>query len=114
MIEVLRQARVKSAYSCGIVVLSLLLLNCFLHVSTSRAQSTSGRVRGTVTDSSGSAIAGASVSLISTSTNVSRQATTSPTGEYIFLEVPIGSYEIDVNQAGFKKFVRKDIVVDLK
>ncbi len=36
-----------------------------------------------------------------------------PTGEYLFLEVPVGSYEIDVNQAGFKKFVRKDIVVDL-
>ena len=46
-------------------------------------------------------------------TNVSREAETNDTGEYIFLEVPVGTYEIDVQQAGFKKFARKDVTVHL-
>jgi hypothetical protein len=77
------------------------------------AQSTSGRVRGTVSDPSGGTVVGANVTLTNAATNVSRTATTNPTGEYLFLEVPVGSYVLEVNQTGFKKFVRKDIVVDL-
>ena len=77
------------------------------------AQSTGGRIRGTVTDASGAAVAGATVTLINMATNVTREATTSGNGEYLFLEVPVGRYEIDVNQTGFKKFVRRDIGVDL-
>ena len=92
---------------------TLFALTIFLLTQTNNAQSTGGRVRGTVTDASGSAIAGATVSLVNVATNISREATTTATGEYIFLEVPVGTYEIDVAQAGFKKFVRKDIVVDL-
>ncbi len=53
------------------------------------------------------------VTLVNVATNISREATTSDTGEFIFLEVPVGTYEIDVTQTGFKKFVRKDISVDL-
>lgn len=77
------------------------------------AQSTSGRVRGTVTDASGGAVSGATVTLVNTATNIRREATTSGTGEYLFLEVPVGTYQLEVSQTGFKKFVRKDIVVDL-
>ena len=88
----------------GFLLLSAPLLN---------AQSTGGRVRGTVTDSSGGAVPGATVILINTATNVRREVATNATGEYLFLEVPVGNYEIDVTQQGFKKFVRKDIVVDL-
>ena len=77
------------------------------------AQSTGGRVRGTVTDASGGAVAGATVTLVNSATNITRTAITNSTGEYMFLEVPVGSYQIEVNQQGFKKFVRKDIVVDV-
>jgi len=58
-------------------------------------------------------VAGVTVTLVNVATNITRQATTGGTGEYLFLEVPVGTYVVDVNQAGFKKFVRKDIVVDL-
>ncbi len=81
--------------------------------NSSFAQSTAGRVRGTVTDASGAAIAGVKVALTNVATNVNREAVTSSTGEYLFLEVPVGTYQIDVNQAGFKRFIRKDVVVDL-
>jgi len=79
----------------------------------SLAQSTGGRIRGTVTDSSGAAIAGAKVALINEATNALREAQTSATGEYLFLEVPVGSYEVDVTATGFKKYQRKGIVLVL-
>ncbi|HXX14895.1 MAG TPA: carboxypeptidase regulatory-like domain-containing protein [Candidatus Eremiobacteraceae bacterium] len=77
------------------------------------AQSTGGRIRGTVTDSSGAAVVGAKVSLINEETNASRETPTSSTGEYVFLEVPVGSYEVDVTATGFKKYQRKGIVLVL-
>jgi hypothetical protein len=77
------------------------------------AQSTGGRIRGTVTDPSGGAVAAATVTLINAATSSTRVVQTGANGEYIFIEVPVGGYEIDVTQAGFKKFIRKDIVLDL-
>ncbi len=77
------------------------------------AQSTGGRIRGTVTDPSGGAISGARVILINEATNASRQAERGFNGDYLFLEVPGGSYEIDVTVEGFKKHVRKGIALDL-
>jgi hypothetical protein len=85
---------------------------CFA-VPSAGAQSTGGRIRGTVMDQSGGAVAGASVTLINEATHATRQVQTSGTGEYIFIEVPVGSYEIEANQQGFKKYVRKGIPLDL-
>jgi outer membrane receptor protein involved in Fe transport len=89
------------------------LISFFFTVSIASAQSTGGRIRGTVTDASGGAVVGAKVSLINEGTNITREAQTSSNGEYLFLEVPVGSYEVDVNQAGFKKYARKGIVLVL-
>jgi hypothetical protein len=77
------------------------------------AQSTGGRIRGTVSDPSGGAVAAAKVTLINEATNVTRDVDTGSNGEYLLIEVPVGSYEIDVTQQGFKKYVRKGIVLDL-
>jgi len=100
---------------CGGSIFSGLFLGILLFSTAPvlLAQSTGGRIRGTVTDSSGAAVPGASVTLINSATNVRREVTTNATGEYLFLEVPVGTYEIDLNQQGFKKFVRKDVIVDL-
>jgi hypothetical protein len=77
------------------------------------AQSTGGRIRGTVSDPSGAAVGSARVTLINEATNVARDLGTGANGEYLFIEVPVGNYEIDVNQQGFKKYVRKGITLDL-
>src|SRR5689334_7558025 len=67
------------------------------------AQSTGGRIRGTVIDSSGGAVVGATVTLINEATHATRDAQTGSNGEYIFIEVPVGTYEIDAVSQGFKK-----------
>lgn len=77
------------------------------------AQSTGGRIRGTVTDPTGGAVVGATVTLINEATHFTRDVQTGANGEYIFLEVPIGSYEINAASQGFKKYARKGIPLDL-
>ena len=114
MNQVMRLAKVKSVCSRMVLCATLLaMISLFIGNQSGYGQSTGGRIRGTVTDPSGSAVVGASVTLINTATNVSRDTTSGPNGEYQFLEVPVGTYEIDVTQTGFKKAVRKDVVVDL-
>jgi hypothetical protein len=100
---------------CRRVLWAAFLAGMFLFIGNQSGygQSTGGRIRGTVTDPSGSAVVGATVTLINTATNVSRDTTSGANGDYQFLEVPVGTYEVDVTQTGFKKFVRKDIAVDL-
>jgi len=101
-----------------------LLWNSILHVSffvlvaavgcpALFAQSTGGRIRGTVTDPSGATVAAANVVITNQANGSQRDTQTGTNGEYIFLEVPVGTYEIEVNQTGFKKYLRKGIALDL-
>jgi outer membrane receptor protein involved in Fe transport len=97
---------------------SILYVSYFVAVSllccpTLFAQSTGGRIRGTVTDPSGATVAAANVIITNQANGSQRDTQTGANGEFIFLEVPVGTYEIEVNQVGFKKYVRKGIVLDL-
>jgi hypothetical protein len=78
----------QSILSAGILVLAILLAAPF-----AGAQSTGGRIRGTVTDPSGGAVAGATVTLVNEATGSTRQVQTSGTGDYTFIEMPVGTYE---------------------
>ncbi|MEP7077026.1 MAG: carboxypeptidase regulatory-like domain-containing protein [Acidobacteriota bacterium] len=71
------------------------------------AQGTTSRVTGVVTDASGAAIAGATVTLTNEGTNISITAQTSDSGAYTFDLIQIGKYQVTVEKPGFKKFVSK-------
>ena len=61
-------------------------------------------VRGTVTDSSGAVVPRATVTLLNASNGFSREATTTSTGTYEFLEVPVAEgYAIQAAATGFSK-----------
>jgi hypothetical protein len=96
-----------------ILCLSGFSLAILLAAPFTDAQSTGGRVRGTVTDPSGGAVAGATVTLINQATNASREVQSNANGEYVFIEVPVGTYELDATLQGFKKYIRKGIALDL-
>ena len=101
--------------SCGrnIWFSAALILAPSLVAPLADAQSTGGRILGTVTDPTGGAVVGATVTLVNEATHATRDAQTGTNGEYIFLEVPVGSYEIDAASKGFKKYARKGIPLDL-
>src|SRR5271154_4335426 len=107
--------RVPACRVASVMILGLAVLSAAVLWSAPRAsaQSTGGRLRGTVLDSTGALVAAAQIQLINEATHATREVQSGENGEYIFIEVPVGSYEIDVTQAGFKKYVRKGVALDL-
>jgi hypothetical protein len=73
----------------------------------------SGIVVGTVTDPSGAAVPGATVTLTDAATNSERTATTNETGRYNFPNVPPGKYSLTVSKGGFRmgKIVNQTVEV---
>ncbi len=85
------------------VALLLAALFCFLAVAPSALFSqTAGTVDGTVTDSSGAAVAGATVTLVDKATNTPRSVTTNEAGRYVFVEVRPGVYDVSISKTGFR------------
>jgi hypothetical protein len=87
------------------VVLLVVALACVFALTPSalfsQAAST-GTVAGTVTDPSGGAVVGATVTLTDIATNIPRTAATNETGRYFFANVVPGSYNLSVNKTGFR------------
>lgn len=69
------------------------------------AQGTTSRVTGTVTDSSGAAVEGATVTLTNEGINSSITTQTSNSGAYTFDLIQIGIYSVSVEKSGFKKTI---------
>jgi hypothetical protein len=88
-------------------------LLCWLFSFAAFAQGTTSRVTGTVTDQSGAAVPGATVSLTNTATTVAFTTTSSADGVYVFDSVQIGDYTVTVRKDGFKKFVSSSNAVSL-
>ena len=71
-----------------------------------------GSISGTVTDPSGAVVAGAPVTATNTGTGVVATARTDGSGFYSFPELPIGDYDVEVKQPGFKSYRKSRIHVD--
>jgi hypothetical protein len=78
------------------------LAMAFLLIPNAHAQQTLGAITGTVTDSSGAVISGATVTLLGDQTKLSRTQTTSTTGSYTFVNLPLGSYTLSYTLQGFQ------------
>jgi hypothetical protein len=72
------------------------------------AQSTS-QLNGSVTDSSGAAVAGAKITLTNPATGLQRTATSNGTGLYQFLDVPPGDYRLEATATGFAPYVAANV-----
>jgi Carboxypeptidase regulatory-like domain len=70
-------------------------------------------ISGTVTDASGAAIAGATVTATNVDTSVAVTQTTNAQGYYSFQSLPLGKYNIQVQQAGFKSYRQLGAVLEV-
>jgi hypothetical protein len=77
------------------------------------AQGTTSRITGLVTDKSSAVIPNAAVTVTNQGTNTSFHATTSQSGTYVVDSVQIGAYTVEVDAAGFKRFIAKDNVLSI-
>src|SRR5581483_11172042 len=62
------------------------------------AQQAAANINGTVTDSTGAVVEGATVTLTNVDTSVSRSTVSNGTGNYVFVDVLPGPYTLKVNQ----------------
>src|SRR5579883_890218 len=83
--------------------LALLLLMFSFGPTALFAQVLSGRISGTVVDSTGGAVPDAKVTIVNTDTQAVRTLTTDPRGFYVAENLPIGPYRVAVEYTGFKK-----------
>src|SRR4029078_4308907 len=77
------------------------------------AQRTSGAIRGTVTDSSGAVIPGATVTVKSEDPGLNRSRVTNTEGVYSFEELPVGTYSVEVALQGFKTALQTGIPLNV-
>jgi Carboxypeptidase regulatory-like domain len=95
---------------------SLLLGSWLLVLPTAlwgQAQATTGVIRGTVTDSAGQPLAGATVTLRNRETNADRTLNTNASGVYVATLLRVGSYDIGARALGFRESRRDSVAVRL-
>ena len=75
------------------------------------AQTERGSITGVVTDPTGAAIAGAELVLVNRDTNATVKSTATNSGEFSLPNLLPGNYRVDITAAGFKRFVRQNIII---
>jgi hypothetical protein len=93
--------------------LALCLVVFVLAASSAIAQSTTGTILGTVKDSSGAIVPGASVTALATDTGQSRTVNTGEDGGYRFDAMAVGTYQITVKATGFSTDVQTGLVLNV-
>src|SRR5258705_2850142 len=95
---------VLSCVLCGLLVT--------LTATGASAQATA-QINGTVKDSSGGVLPGATVTAIQTETAFKREVVTDADGLFSFPGVPVGPYKLEVMLAGFRTSVQTGIVLQV-
>jgi Carboxypeptidase regulatory-like domain len=92
---------------CAAMILALAM------ASAASAQTTLGRLAGTVLDQSGGVLPGATVTLTSVQTNQVQTTVTSETGAFLFPQVAVGTYKVEIVLEGFKTGTFTDVVINV-
>ncbi|MGB9119049.1 MAG: carboxypeptidase-like regulatory domain-containing protein, partial [Candidatus Angelobacter sp.] len=90
-----------------------LILVLLMSTFSSRAAEVTATLSGTVKDSTGAVVSRANVTVTNTGTNASRSSATLGDGSYQFTLLPIGTYRVTVERAGFRNYIRDGIVLNV-
>src|ERR1700728_2787965 len=75
------------------------------------AQQITGTLTGTVKDTQGALVTSATVRATNIDTGLSRSTTTTAEGTYLIQYLPVGTYTVEVNAGGFKRFLQENVVL---
>jgi len=104
--------KISSRWGVVVAIVCAILL-MMLAASPGWAQTFRGTIQGTVTDSSGAALVGATVTIHNVDTGIDRITQTNTDGSYLVPELQIGTYTVTVSMSGFQKAVTTGVVVDV-
>ncbi|MBI4465674.1 MAG: TonB-dependent receptor [Acidobacteria bacterium] len=91
--------------------ISNLLLLVFLASQVTLAQVTTGTILGTVTDSTGAVIPGATINIRNVETGIARSVASDAEGRFRVPQLGLGSYEVVAEAPGFQSVVRSGITL---
>jgi Carboxypeptidase regulatory-like domain/TonB-dependent Receptor Plug Domain len=92
--------------------LSFMLLAVLLAIPFSmHAQEYAGTITGIVTDQTGAAVPGATITIINIGTNNTATAKSDGQGNFTAAQLPVGKYEVHVTQGNFKEYVATGVEV---
>src|SRR5689334_21404511 len=77
----------------------------------SAAQVVKGSISGTVADSQGAVVSGATVKAINNATGATLTTTSDSSGSFHFNLIPVGDYKVEITAPGFRTAVQNNIVV---
>ena len=109
--------RLRSSSLCpSVAQLKTLCLTLALCLSLSTllsAQGTGGRILGRISDPTGAVLSGVKVTATSEATSVGQDTLSNDSGDFVFPNVPVGTYTLTFDLKGFKKAVRRSIALDV-
>ncbi|MBL8233900.1 MAG: carboxypeptidase regulatory-like domain-containing protein, partial [Bryobacterales bacterium] len=89
------------------VVGAVLILNCAF------AQSGTGSITGTVSDSADAIVPGVLVKVRNLDTNLTREMLTTATGDFTISSLSPGNYHLQAEMPGFRSYLKKGIVIEI-
>jgi outer membrane receptor protein involved in Fe transport len=96
-----------------VCVYLLVVVVCIGGAEWSRAQVQNASLTGLVTDPTGAAVRGASVTVRNSATNVAYTGESDAAGYYLFPSLSIGRYSVSVEVPGFKKAIHNEVVLEV-
>src|SRR4051794_26381512 len=90
--------------------LTTCLLLLFVVMALAQVRDTAS-LFGTITDPQGAVVTSAKVTISNTATGLSRASVTDTSGGYVFTLLPVGEYNLSVEQPGFRKYEQQKILL---
>jgi hypothetical protein len=103
--------RTASFTSSLVLAATVLCLGIVAPIASFAQTGGTGSIEGTVTDPSGSVIAGALINAVNTATGVPTQATSTGTGRFVIPLLQPGTYDVTVTSTGFSALTQRNVVV---
>src|SRR4051794_7634003 len=85
----------------------------FLLTAAVKGQVASATLSGTISDPSSAVVSGTTITAVQTATGFARTAVSDARGTYVFHQLAPGEYRITAEKAGFNRFEREHLVIEL-
>src|SRR5262245_27749443 len=93
----------------GCTLLALMILLAAPTATSAQTQITTGVIQGTVFDEANAVVAGASVEVKNTDTNLTKNLQTDSDGRFVFLQLPSGRYTLTVSKQGYTTLAQENL-----